>query len=1356
MSDMIKHSKKVLSAVLTVTTIVWSVSMFVAVPVVQAAAGDLIKTEGNTAVYLVDADGVTIHPFPHANVYTSWGYPADFSSVFTTDLSGFTVGNDVEFRDGALVRALETPAVYIKSDAQLRPVLSAEVFETLGYSYDDITWLPQSFLDKYNSGGMVDSTTTHPNGTVVKYAGDSTLYLLEGGHKRQFATSEVASVNGYAAIPVITIPSSETYSDGTKIVVKESTLTVPGGVGAVPEDTTPPSSDDDDDTPISVGSGLTVALASDTPAAASVIADNANATTGGAQAFTPFTKVALSAGSDGAVKLTTIKFKRGGISSDSDIANLYLYDGDGLGGSAIAQSTSFNSGIVTFTKSSGLVTIPAGETKNVTLRGDLSGTIDSGKTINWKVVAASDVTTDGATVSGSFPIEGNTMSTAIASDIGYITIANVSPTGAATVNPGTDAHEGWRFSLAASDQDMELRYLNVSMVGSASQSDLANFELEVAGVTIAGPVAEMNTSDEILFDLTASPYEIEKGQTKNISLVFDVVSGSSRTVHFQLQEMYHANVFDTEYGVYTKINENDSWTVIESNSSTTNTTVNSGTLTIAKSTSSPTGNIASGANTILLGSFDFKATGEDVRVSSLIVAASNTNGIDNGKVYFDSVQVGSTTDVTTSGVTFSFGSTMVVPASETKVIEIWGDIENTSGTDLTADTTVQMSLNAGSSNARALSSSTSISTQAVSANTLTVKTGSLTLSENTAIGDASAASPSGVKGDQNVLIGSFVIAAGSGEGATITQITMTDDVTSTSGSSLADVFQNLRLESGGPADAGSNYASGTAIGVTKGSLTDTEDTTYNFNPSPSIVLNAAQQIVVNVYADALNSSTSTQINDANGDADGVIYPSTVTATGNDTSASANGTMAATVGLQDIYIATSGALTVENVPNSQQISANIYSTGEIELYKFKMLGQVEDIDVTRFIINDAIASDTLGATSTSGKPTSTLKNFKLYDGATQIGTTLASLSTVTPTPTAGGYLDFTLDSANPYRINANEEKVLTLKGTISAWPAISSGSTHTFSLQANPLEEVTVSTRAVTSRGVGSSTALNRPTATQTGKAITIRRAYPVVTRLALPDSTLSGGASSQKTIAKFSVTATNGRIDMKKMTFDVNWTDTTTSTELQLDNFKLYRNGSLMTASEYSIFDGTGTAVADELTDTGTSILKITNFSQGSGGTVSSTGTRVVLVFSDQTNLLNAGTGAGEETIASGTTNTYEMKADIANAHVGATTDSDSISVQLLGDATETAALTSNLANYRLNDQLGESVQYRDAVVTLGLVTANNSTTYNFIWSDYSANTGDHTNTIISSGQDWTHGYQVRSSSTNDTYLPLDPWNLSK
>ena len=165
MSDLIKHSKKALSYVLTVTTMVWSIGLF-AIPVAtQAAAGDLVKTPGNPAVYLVDADGVTIHPFPHANVYTSWGFPANFSSVISTDISGFKVGNDVEFRDGSLVRTLENPAVYFKSAGKLLPVVSANVFETLGYNYNNITWLPASFIDKYTKGATLTSTTTHPDGT---------------------------------------------------------------------------------------------------------------------------------------------------------------------------------------------------------------------------------------------------------------------------------------------------------------------------------------------------------------------------------------------------------------------------------------------------------------------------------------------------------------------------------------------------------------------------------------------------------------------------------------------------------------------------------------------------------------------------------------------------------------------------------------------------------------------------------------------------------------------------------------------------------------------------------------------------------------------------------------------------------------------------------------------------------------------------------------------------------------------------------------------------------------------------------------------------------------------------------------
>ena len=1354
MSDIIKHSKKILSATLTVSTIVWAVGLFAFVPQVDARAGDLVKQTGDPAVYLVDADGVTIHPFPHYNVYNSWGYPANFGTVLTTNLSGFTVGNDVEFRDGSLIRALETPAVYAVSGKVLRPIVSAEVFETLGYNYDNITWLPQSFLDKYGTTGtMLESTTLHPNGTLVKYASSSTVYLIQDGAKRAFSSASVIASNGYAGTPVITIPSSETYADGSSIVVTEEAIMVPTGVGTAPAVGTVPGTE----TP--VGSGLTVSLASDTPAASTVIADSTAGGNDGAQAFIPFIKVALTAGSDGAVKVTNMSFKRAGISADSDISAFYLYEGDELADNLLSASTSFSSGVATFNAPAGLITIPAGQTKYVMLRADLADDVGSGNTIVFSLASASSITTDGAAVSGSFPMNGNTMSTATTATLGSITIANVSPAAASSVDPGTLGHELWRFSLVAADQDMEIRYLKFSMTGSASSSDVDNFKLQVVGTDIA-TVATMNANDELVFNF-ATPYLIEKGQTKNVSLIGDVNGGSNRTIHFQLQEMYHANVFDTEYNVYTKINLADSWTIIESNSSTTNTTVNAGTLTVSKSTNSPTGNVAAGDTNVVLARFDFKANGEDVKISSLVVATTAAlAGVNDVRVFFDGSQVGSTADSTAAldYASFTFGTSMTIPAGETKVVEIRSDIKNAAAANLTAGDSIAATLNAGSSNARALASSTSISTPSIAGNTLTVQSGTLVTAENTSVIDASITNPSGVKGDTGVLIGSFTLTAGSGEGVTITQITMKDDADgSTTGSSLADVFQNLRLESGGPADASGNYAAGTAIGTTKGSLTDTAATTYNFNPSPSIKLSASQQIVVNVYADVLNSVAGLDLTNINVDTTGVIYPSVVTATGTSTSADASDSNGTNAGLQNVYIASSGSLIVENVASSSQTKARIVNAGatDVELYKFKLTALIEDIEITRFIITDTIVSSAYGATTSVGKPTSTLYNFKLYDGTTEIGGGAKMIGgTATSTPTNGGYIDFTLGTA--YTVSAGAEKTITLKGSVQNWSGMSSGSTHVFSLQgtassgavSGPLEDN--STYAVVARGTGSSTVVSGPSTDQNGTAVTARRAYPLVQRLALPTTTLS--SSGQHTVAKFTVTAVGGEVRLKKMAFDIAWTDTTTSTLMKLNNFKLYRNAIQMSNSavsgtgEFVIYDGLGTADTNQLSGGTDGYLQMDSTFHPTEGT--STSTRAVLVFGAHADYDAAGdTGSGEEVISSGATITYEIRADVTNAHQGASTDADTITVTLLGDDGETQPLTANLI---VNS---DSSKNQFGVVTIGTTQTDD---YNFIWSDYSENTNSHTHTIPSTGTGWTHGYQVPSTSEATSFIPLDNWTLQK
>jgi len=1320
MSDFIKHSKKVLSATLAVSTIVWAVGLFALAPVeVGARAGDLVKAAGNPAVYLVDRDGVTIHPFPHANVYHSWGYPANFSSVLTTDLSGFTVGNDVEFRDGSLIRALETPAVYVVSGKKLRPVVSAEVFEALGYKYENITWLPQSFLDKYGAAGeTMTSTTTHPDGTLVKYATSSTVYLIQNGAKRAFASASVIASNGYTKTPVITIPSTETYSDGAGIVVTEETLMVPVGVGSAPSGTTPT-------TP--VGSGLSVSLASTTPAASTVIAGT-TASTDGAQAFVPFIKVALTAGSDGAVTVTNMSFKRSGISADSDISAIYLTEGEGVGGNLLAASSSFSSGVVTFNVPAGIITVPAGQTKYVTLRADIADDVDSGKTIAFTLESAAGITTNGAAVTGTFPLTGNIMSTANTADLGYLTIANVSPSAATTVNPGTTNYEMWKFSLEAQDQDMELRYLKISMTGSASSSDIKNFRIEVAGTVIAS-VATMNENDEIIFDLTSNPYKIEKGQTKNVSLYGDVMSGTNRTIHFQVQEMYHVNAFDAQYKVYTKVNRVDSWTIVQSHTSSTNTTINAGSLTISKSSDSPTGNVAAGSTSVVLAKFDFKATGEDVRVSSLKVQTPSTiAGLNDVKVYYDGNQVGSNSDsdATDDDADFTFGTSMTIPAGTTKVVEIRADIKNEAGTNLTSGDSITITLATGSGNARGMSSSTSISTTSVAGNALTVATGAMAVTENLSVQDATSANPSGVAGQAKVLIGSFVLTSGAGEGVTISQITLTDDVSTVTGSSLADTFYNLRLESAGPADANGNYASGAAIGTTVGTLTDTENTTYNFNPSPSIKLNKSQQIVVNVYADLLNSATQTQLDTVNGDTDGIIYPSTVTATGNDTSASANGTMAA--GLQNVYVSSTGSLTATVDAGTPEASTVIMGGTDVELSKFKLTASnSEDIEITKIIFS--IAATPASTAAIVGNGTSTIgfmKNFDLLIGG-QVVATLPSAATYSSSgasyvPSLGynGLLEYDLSSA-PVTIEKNKNTVVTIRADVNT--GIDSNAQYEVIIDGD-YSNYTGTQSPITARGKQSNTSLTGTNIV--GASTNLDSTNTHIVRKSKPTFVTSGTggtlSNTTTTIYKFSVTAdANEDVSLKKLTLDVSLTDADGDHALKLTSFRIKESGST-NMSNIGFFNDSANNVTTNLTTVAADLAGDRSSGSGSLTDVATTGLVYMIFGWNQTSTTNE-----ELVIPAGATKTYEIVASITGSETN-----DQVSTRL-------ATL-----NESAIEVVSGGVVY-DATTRMSIGSSDDDDY--LIWSDNAS--ASHDATVDASSTDWYNGYLIKN-------FPTEYYTLSR
>jgi hypothetical protein len=448
-----------------------------------------------------------------------------------------------------------------------------------------------------------------------------------------------------------------------------------------------------------------------------------------------------------------------------------------------------------------------------------------------------------------------------------------------------------------------------------------------------------------------------------------------------------------------------------------------------------------------------------------------------------------------------------------------------------------------------------------------------------------------------------------------------------------------------------------------------------------------------------------------------------------------------------------------------VYASGVTTNEVELYKIKLTAYTESVDVTRVIISDTITSLAVGATTSNGKPTSSLALFKLYDGSTLIGSNNLTSSS---TPTDGGFIDFNIGTASPLNIAAGVSKTLTLKASVNDWSQISSGSTHVFSIRANDPIQDTAATYAITARGHDSSADKSGPlTALTASNATTVRKSYPVVKGV-YPASgetwlKLASGASSGQTIAKFTVSAVGNEVRLKKITFNIALTDSATSTYLTLSSFKLYRNGTLMGSTEYDIFDGLGTATTNELTNSGTATLSTATINAGAATATapSSTSTRAVLVFAKQADLVAGNVIAGgEEIIASGSTNTYEIKCDIVGANHG-TTDSDSIVTSLLGDDTLTQPITGKL----LFATSTVSKIYRSPILTIGTSTSIMVTepTYNFIWSDVSSNVGDHTNTATSSmniimpaSNDWIAGYQVRKTDTGANFLPLDAWTLSK
>ncbi len=607
---------------------------------------------------------------------------------------------------------------------------------TVGSKGDDVTALQTTLVSK--------GYLTMPAGVAMGYFGAATKAAV----MKWQAAAGISPVAGYVGAKSRAALNAMSTSSTTSSTTTTTTTTTTTGTGT----------------------GVVASLDTTSPAAGVIIAGQSVAKLA---AFKIMNNNATPA------KVTAVKLTRTGVSSDSTITNIYLYNG----AQRITDAAAVSSGKISFSDASGIVTIPAMSSVTIWARADIAASTN-GQTLG---VMLTDVTADGVSVTGT-PVSGAQMT--IAATPSGITTADWTGTtlpAVASIDPSND-YVMWQQNLSVGSRDALLSTIRFRQIGSVNAGDLTNFRLLIDGVQQGTAVVSVDASNYVTFDFSAAPITLKAG-TRVVKLLGDMVGGSNRTFQFSLRQAGDAELWDSQLLVTVLPTvSSSSFSALSSGIQT----VNQGTISITKATDSLSGNVTLGGSGIALAKFSVRAAGEKLKVESLRIShtadSNNWAGIRNGALFLNGVQIGSTATINEDGQSpaytqFNLGSAMILNPGVTSVLEVRGDVYNTSGSAVVAASTTVINIAAGSSNVQRMTSLNYISNTAVSGNTLTVASGSLGLAKYSAYANQTVVPP-----QTAYKVGEFRVTSGATEPVTLSTIGVDFTASTISAAHLTDLY----------------------------------------------------------------------------------------------------------------------------------------------------------------------------------------------------------------------------------------------------------------------------------------------------------------------------------------------------------------------------------------------------------------------------------------------------------------------------------------------------------------------------------------------------------------------------------------
>ncbi len=423
------------------------------------------------------------------------------------------------------------------------------------------------------------------------------------------------------------------------------------------------------------GNALAVAVASDSPSARTI---------GSGTAFNSALKVLLTAGSQ-SVNVTGITLQKSGFLANTNTNGVDIIDSSGVRHGQVVTSINADN-TITILMSSDPVVIPAGQSETLLVRFNLlTGNLNG--TMSLSINSASAITSNAGSVTGSFPISGSIMTVVDGgSSLASTTLDVLTGTGSSTLNVDSVSQQEmtkFRIQETSSNEGVYLHSLTLYNQGSGADGDVKDVQLVAQDGTVLATAQQSNKN--IVFNL-ATPYLIDKGQTKDFTIKAKIVDGAARTINFVIYNNYDIDLrgVSTAVSVIPGAGSHDDAFPIGNGFNIQ--TIGSGSLTLTKASDSPSSAVTPGSTSVLLAKFTVKPIGEnyELRQMKFYIATSTASGAValSGTVYVkvnDAIvySVGASSISVSAVTTVGLSSYPVLTAGQNSTITIVGDINST-------------------------------------------------------------------------------------------------------------------------------------------------------------------------------------------------------------------------------------------------------------------------------------------------------------------------------------------------------------------------------------------------------------------------------------------------------------------------------------------------------------------------------------------------------------------------------------------------------------------------------------------------------------------------------------------------------